>query len=90
MSAIIRARLLASVSKRFSKRNFSATVNAPKQQMAASSAAFSEELPPPPRASGGVGMRLLKYGVIASVAGILGTTGYATYGSAKCLVFCFN
>ncbi|KAK1387228.1 Mitochondrial import inner membrane translocase subunit TIM50 [Heracleum sosnowskyi] len=75
MSAIVRARLLASVSKRFSRRNFSATVNAPKQQMEASSAAFDEELPP----RSGVGMRLLKYGVFASVAGIFGTTGYATY-----------
>ncbi|KAL8157766.1 mitochondrial import inner membrane translocase subunit TIM50-like isoform X1 [Apium graveolens] len=79
MSMIVRARLLASVSKRFNKRNFSATVNAPKQQMAAASAAFSEELPPPSRESGGVGMRLLKYGVFASFAGILGTTGYASY-----------
>ena len=81
MSAIVRARIISSVSKGLDKRSYSAAVNTPKQQMAAAAAAFSEELPPPPRT--GVGMRLLKYGAIASMAGLFGATGYATYGITK-------
>lgn len=80
MSAMVRARLLPCVSRRINKRSFSATVNTPNQQMSTSSAAFHEELPLPPSANAGVGIRFLKYGSIAAVAGIFAATGYATYG----------
>lgn len=87
MSAIVRARLISSMLKRNCNRCFSATVNAPKEQIVSSSTVLNEQVadqvPPPqsPPKKAGFATRLLKYGLIASVTGALATAGYATYGT---------
>lgn len=88
MSAIVRARLLSSMLKRNSNRCFSATVNTPKEQIVSSSSTVLNEqvadqvpLPHSPTGKAGFATRFLKYGLIASVTGVLATTGYATYGT---------
>lgn len=92
MSAIVRARLLSSMLKRNNNRCFSTTVNAPKEQIVSSSSTVANEhvadqVPPPhsPPGKTGFATRLLKYGLIASVTGVLATTGYATYGTSASL-----
>ncbi|KAL1832702.1 hypothetical protein DCAR_0102735 [Daucus carota subsp. sativus] len=86
MSAIVRARLISSMLKRNCNRCFSATVNAPKEQIVSSSSTVlneqvADQVPPPqsPPKKAGFATRLLKYGLIASVTGALATAGYATY-----------
>lgn len=88
MSAIVRARLLSSMLKRNNNRCFSTTVNTPKEHIVSSSLTVvkehvADQVPPPhsPPGKTGFAMRFLKYGIIASVTGVLATTGYATYGT---------
>lgn len=88
MSAIVRARLISSMLKRNNNRFFSTTVNTPKEHIVSSTSTVvnehvADQVPPPhsPPRKDGFATRFLKYGLIASVTGVLSTTGYVTYGT---------